>query len=123
MATAAVAWFATTVPLGSRTLLGHLLAIAGTPEAKELGKGVEEAAKDASDRARQTLREHRSEQRAEQAQQVANPDAPPTPSTGATPTPNQAPAPATDRLNDADRRALDKLVRERTQVPAAPATR
>lgn len=37
---AIVVWFATMVPLGSRTLWQHLRAIAGTQEAKELAEGT-----------------------------------------------------------------------------------
>ncbi len=37
---AVVIWFATMVPLGSRTLWGHLRAISGTQEAKELAEGT-----------------------------------------------------------------------------------
>lgn len=116
VAMAAVGWFATTVPLGSRTLLGHLLAIAGTPEAKELGRGVEEAAKDATDRARQTLREQKAA-----AQQVSGEPAPLAQPGTLAPAPRPAvdpPAAPTDRLDGQDRRALDELVRERTQTPA-----
>jgi hypothetical protein len=37
-------WFAVTVPLGNRTLWGHLRAIAGSEEAKDLAKGTKEEA-------------------------------------------------------------------------------
>jgi hypothetical protein len=46
---AVVIWFATMVPLGSRTLWGHLRAIAGTQEAKELAEGTKEEAKKVAD--------------------------------------------------------------------------
>ncbi len=45
VALAAVVYFATTVPLGRRTLLGHLVAIASTKEAHELAEGTKEEAK------------------------------------------------------------------------------
>jgi hypothetical protein len=41
---AIVLWFATMVPLGSRTLWGHLKAIAGTKEAKDFAEGTKEEA-------------------------------------------------------------------------------
>jgi hypothetical protein len=47
---AVVLWFATMVPLGSRTLWGHLRAIAGTQEAKELAEGTKEEAKKVADK-------------------------------------------------------------------------
>jgi hypothetical protein len=37
-------WFAVTIPIGNRTLWGHLRAIAGTEEAKDLAKGTKEEA-------------------------------------------------------------------------------
>lgn len=40
---AALVWFATSVPLGSRTLWGHLSAIWATPEAKGMREGIKEA--------------------------------------------------------------------------------
>jgi hypothetical protein len=39
-----VVYFAATVPLGSKTLIGHLRALASTKEAKDLGEGVKEKA-------------------------------------------------------------------------------
>jgi hypothetical protein len=40
----AIAWFGATVKLGSRTLFGHLRAIAETKESQELVDGTKEAA-------------------------------------------------------------------------------
>ena len=37
-------WFAVTVPLGKRTLWGHVHAIFGTQEAKDLAEGTKEEA-------------------------------------------------------------------------------
>jgi len=37
---AIVIWFATMVPLGNRTLWGHIKAIAGTKEAKDFAEGT-----------------------------------------------------------------------------------
>ena len=42
---ALVVWFSATVPLGTRTLWGHLRAIGGTKEAKELAEGTKAEAK------------------------------------------------------------------------------
>lgn len=85
-------YFAATVPLGDRTLIGHLRAIAGTPEARSLGEGAREEAGKMAERVRKELQ--------------AVPDAAPA-ATG------RAPAPA-EHLDDADRKALDRVVRERT---------
>jgi hypothetical protein len=52
---AIVAYFALTVPLGKRTLWGHLCAIVGSPEAKDLADGAKDVAKDAVDRASKEL--------------------------------------------------------------------
>jgi hypothetical protein len=41
---AAFAWFAVTVPLGKRTLWGHVHAIFATQEAKDLAEGTKEEA-------------------------------------------------------------------------------
>lgn len=41
----AFVWFATTVPLGSRTLFGHVRNIAHSAEATELVEGTKSAAK------------------------------------------------------------------------------
>ena len=41
---AAFVWFAVTVPLGKRTLWGHLHAIFATQEAKDLADGTKEEA-------------------------------------------------------------------------------
>jgi hypothetical protein len=47
---AIVVWFAVSVPLGSRTLWGHLRAIAGTKEAKDFADGTKEEAKKVADK-------------------------------------------------------------------------
>lgn len=54
---AAFLYFAVTVPIGRHTLWGHIIRIAGTPEAKELGSDVKGAARDAADRAKKELKE------------------------------------------------------------------
>jgi hypothetical protein len=41
---AAFVWFAVTVPLGKRTLWGHVHAIFGTQEARDLAEGTKEEA-------------------------------------------------------------------------------
>jgi hypothetical protein len=50
---AVLIWFATTVPLGKRTLWGHLRAIWGTPEAQDLAHGTVEEAKKVAGRVRE----------------------------------------------------------------------
>lgn len=49
---ATLAWAVTSVPLGSRTLWGHLSAIWSTPEAKEMQAGIKEAAEPAIEKVR-----------------------------------------------------------------------
>jgi hypothetical protein len=41
---AAFIWFAISVPLGKRTLVGHLRAIAGSEEAQDLAHGTKQEA-------------------------------------------------------------------------------
>lgn len=52
---AAIVWFAINVPLGKRTLWGHLRAIFSTPEAKDLAEGTREEAQKVADKVRQGL--------------------------------------------------------------------
>ena len=47
---AVVVWFATMVPLGDRTLWGHIKAIAGTHEAKDLADGTRKEAQKVADK-------------------------------------------------------------------------
>ncbi len=42
-------WFATMVPLGNRTLWGHIKAISGTQEAKDFADGTRKEAKKVAD--------------------------------------------------------------------------
>lgn len=49
---AALAWAVTSVPLGKRTLWGHLSAIWSTPEAKDMQAGIKEAATPALEKMR-----------------------------------------------------------------------
>lgn len=51
----ALVYFAATVPLGSRTLIGHLRAIAATPAAHDLARGTEEKAGDLAEKVKQEL--------------------------------------------------------------------
>ncbi len=85
---AIVVYFATTVQLGSRTLWGHLRAIGGTQEAKELADGTKEEAKKVADKI------------------FDKPDA----STRDT---IKRPAAPLDDPSDEDRHALDKLVKKK----------
>jgi hypothetical protein len=47
-----IVWFAVKVPLGKRTLWGHLQAIWHTDATQDLVNGTKEAAKDAVDKAK-----------------------------------------------------------------------
>lgn len=53
----ALVYFAATVPLGSRTLVGHLHAIWSTQEAQDLAKGTRDKAGEVADRVKQQLDE------------------------------------------------------------------
>ena len=83
---AALIWFGTTVKLGKRTLYGHLAAIFHSREARDLADGTEQEAHKLAEK----LREDK-----------------PRPS----PTDERH---ALDPIADKDRRALDKLVKEKT---------
>lgn len=82
-----MAWFAATVPLGDRTLMQHLRAIAATPEAKSLGEGARDEAGKMTDRLRRELSDR----------DAAPSDRPPA-----------------EKLDDSDRKQLDRVIRERT---------
>ncbi len=88
---AAFVWFAVTVPLGKRTLWGHVMAIFGTQEAKDLAEGTKEEAEKVARRVRDELH-----------------------------APDMAPATRRARLpldpvDDNDRRRLDQLVKHKTR--------
>ena len=55
MMLAAFVWFAVTVPLGKRTLWGHVHAIFGTQEAKDLADGTKQEAQKVAERVREGL--------------------------------------------------------------------
>ncbi len=52
---AAFVWFAVSVPLGKRTLWGHVRAILSTREAKDLADGTRDEAHKVADKMRQGL--------------------------------------------------------------------
>ena len=52
-----IAYFATTVPLGKRTLVGHIRAIWHTEQVQDLKEGVKEKAGPAVDRLERGVRE------------------------------------------------------------------
>lgn len=52
---AAFVWFAVTVPLGKRTLWGHVHAIFGTQEAKDLADGTKEEAEKVARKVKEEL--------------------------------------------------------------------
>lgn len=88
---AVVIWFAVTVPLGKRTLWGHLRAIASTEEAKDLADGTKEEAEKVARRVKGEL--HPSDM------------APP---------PRRVRAPL-DPVDAHERQRLDKLVKDKTR--------
>ena len=53
---AAFVWFAVTVPLGKRTLWGHVYAIFSTQEAKDLAEGTKEEAEKVARKVKEELR-------------------------------------------------------------------
>ncbi len=57
----AFAYFAVTVPLGKRTLWGHLVRIAKTPEAQDLADGAKETARDVARKAQKEIDDQRRE--------------------------------------------------------------
>ena len=91
---AVLAYFATTVPLGKRTLWGHLVAIFRTEEAKDLVDGTKDEARKLADRLRQGLE--------------ADAGVPHKPK------PESGTAKPLDPMRPEDQRQLQKLVKERT---------
>jgi hypothetical protein len=90
---AAFIWFAVSVPLGKRTLFGHLQAIFATQAAHDLADGTKEEARRVADRLRSQL-----------------------------PGPADAGASAAqplDPVSEHDRQELGKLLREKTAAPDA----
>jgi hypothetical protein len=90
---AAIVWFATTIPLGKRTLWGHLRAIFATQEAKDLAEGTKEEAKKVADRFRAGLAKDG----------------------GAPPERKGAEKRPLDPLDEKERGDLDKLVKQKTK--------
>ena len=88
---AAFIWFAVTVPLGKRTLWGHLHAIFGTQEAKDLADGTKQETQEVARRVREELR-----------------------ATDMSPAPRRVRAPL-DPVDDGERRKLDQLVKRKTR--------
>jgi hypothetical protein len=93
---AVVIWFATTIPLGKKTLWGHLRAIFATQEAKDLAEGTREEARRVADRVREEL--HRDGGAADGGIKTEAPKHPPL-----------------DPVAEKDKKALDKLVRDKTK--------
>lgn len=50
-------YFAATVRIGKYTLLGHIVRIASTPEAKDLADGTKQAVKNAAERVKKEVDE------------------------------------------------------------------
>ena len=80
----AFVWFAVTVPLGKRTLWGHVHAIFGTQEAKDLADGTKEEAEKVARKVKEELR----------PQDMAQPHAATPPPTASQPRHVKTPLPA-----------------------------
>jgi hypothetical protein len=96
---AIVAWFAINVPLGKRTLWGHLRAIISTQEAKDLAEGTREEAERVARRVKDELRKD------------ATPGEEPL-------APKRGPL---EKLTDHDRESLDHLVKDKAGASDTPA--
>jgi hypothetical protein len=92
---AVMLWFATTIPLGKRTLWGHLHAIFATQEAKDLAEGTKEEARKMADRVREELNRDGGDDDKHEAHKRA--------------------APPLDPVGEKDQKSLDKLVREKVK--------
>jgi hypothetical protein len=88
---AGIVWFAINVPLGKRTLWGHLRAIFSTREAKDLADGTKEEAQKVADKVRQGL--HPSDMSSSSRRQHA----------------------PLDEVEESDRQKLHDLVKEKTR--------
>jgi hypothetical protein len=88
---AAFIWFAVTVPLGKRTLWGHVQAIFGTQEAKDLAEGTKDEAEKVARKVREDLR---------------------TPDMAHTAHKTRPPL---DPVDERDRKRLDKAVKDKTR--------
>ena len=88
--TAAFVWFAVTVPLGQLTLWGHLRAIFGTQEARDLAQGTREEAERVADRVREELHRDMSPPPAPTARKVRVPLDPVAADHGRAPSPHSA---------------------------------
>jgi hypothetical protein len=91
---AAFIWFAVTVPLGKRTLVGHLRAISGSQEAKDLADGTRQEAEKVARKVQEEL--HLPDMAPTERQVHAR----------------QAPEPVDER----ERKHVDKLVKPKTRV-------
>jgi hypothetical protein len=78
-------WLATSVPLGKRTLWGHLRAISGTREARDLADGTADEAHKVTERLRRGL---------------------------ASDEPKHAPM---ETVDERDRRGLDRMVQQKSR--------
>jgi hypothetical protein len=101
-------WFGTTVPLGDRTLFGHLRAISATKESQELLEGTKRSAKPLVDNMRRKI--------AGLPDQGDAPD--PEPARAAAGTPD-AGAPR-EQLSPSDRQRLRKLLTAAERAAARP---
>jgi len=114
-ALAGFVWFGANVPLGNRTLFGHLQAIGQTREAKELVEGTKESARPFVEEAGRRLA-HRDEAPADKA--------PPTdsaPEPRAVPSaPSSATRPPSEEVSEGDKQALRKVIGSSTSARKPP---
>jgi hypothetical protein len=108
---AAFVWFGLTVELGEHTLFGHMRAIGGTPEAKQLGEGIKTKVDDfvGIEAARRAA--------AEAARKAVAGDG-----DGKRDRDRDRAGPPQDEHTAADREALRKVARPAAKAPGAPAT-
>jgi hypothetical protein len=102
----AFAWFGATVPLGPRTLFGHLQAISHTKESQELVEGTRQSAKPLVDDVRRRIAgspDSEGDSKAKTAERGAEPGAP----AGAA-TPDAGPP--QEKISSTDRHKLRKLL-------------
>jgi len=114
-ALAGFVWFGANVPLGNRTLFGHLQAIGQTREAKELVEGTRESARPFVEEAGRRLA-HRDDAPADRAPPS---DSAPEPRTAPT-TPGAANRPPSEEVSDGDKQALRKVIGSSTSARKPP---
>ena len=97
---AVCAYLACTVPLGKRTLYGHLRAIFATPEAKDLASGTKQEARDLIKRAQKNIEQKTSTEKGVQGETSGHP---------------KRSAPPLDPMDEKEQQALEQLVHEKAR--------